>query len=93
MAMKATSDIWNIGPKHGRYDWICDTTEYDGPETGLPYGSIVKVTNNYRSVSFWNNYDGTLSPVDGGVNSTKGSVDGKGGTKAFGWKNVIKSDD
>jgi len=47
--------------RNGAYNWICDTSEYDGPMDD----EFVKVQYTYRAHNFWTNYDGTLSPVDG----------------------------
>ena len=69
--------------KNGNYTWICDRSEYAGPTTGV---SIVK--NTYTVTNFWNNYDGTKSPVTGlaSTSTVPQNVDGKGGVKAYGWK-------
>jgi len=63
--------------KNGNYNWICNQSEYAGSTSGM-----VIVKNTYTVTNFWNNYDGTKSPVDNGTTN----VDGKSGTKAFGWK-------
>ncbi|MBR4418891.1 MAG: hypothetical protein IKT33_02695, partial [Clostridia bacterium] len=47
--------------RNGAYNWICDTSEYDGPMGD----EFVKVQYTYRAHNFWTHYDGTLSPVDG----------------------------
>lgn len=45
--------------KNGAYDWICDFSEYDGKRTG-----VKKVKYTYLETAFWNNYDGTTSPLE-----------------------------
>lgn len=44
--------------KNGAYNWICDFSEYDGDKTG-----IREVKYTYLETAFWNNYDGTISPL------------------------------
>lgn len=44
--------------KNGAYDWICDFSEYDGRRD-----DIKEVRYTYLETAFWNNYDGTTSPL------------------------------
>ena len=53
--------------KNGAYNWICDTSEYDGPMTD----EFEKVQFNFWARDFWTKYDGTLSPLDGSPLSNK----------------------
>ena len=46
--------------KNGEYNQICDLSEYS-----TIGGGFVQVANTYKVTFFWNNYDGTTSPVDG----------------------------
>ncbi len=49
--------------KNGQADWICNFQEfYDGE--GERDG-VTEVKKTYLVTNFWNNYDGTKSPVDG----------------------------
>lgn len=52
--------------KNGDPDWICNTEEYAGPTRGK-----TTVNKTYLVTNFWNNYDGTRSPVDGAILSKK----------------------
>lgn len=46
--------------KNGEYNWICNTSEYTGPQT-----SVKIVEKTYMVKSFWTKYDGTTSPLNG----------------------------
>ena len=39
---------------------MCGTSEYAGKTTGME-----TVNMTYKATNFWNNYDGTKSPVSG----------------------------
>lgn len=74
-ACKLIKSIYNEGEKgyknymsywarNGEYNWICDTSEYPGT---IPENSDVKlVKNTYLVKTFWNNYKGETSPLNGG---------------------------
>ncbi|MBO4726205.1 MAG: hypothetical protein J5598_01220, partial [Clostridia bacterium] len=67
--------------RNGNYNWISDYSEYPG---GI-FDGTHEVIHPWNSSNFWNTYDGTISPIKDAIAGY--DVDGKGGTKAFGWKN------
>lgn len=67
--------------RNGAWNWICNQSEYS---ERLPNSIFVEVKKTYMVTSFWNNYDGNKTPIDGELGSTGGNVDGKGGAKAYG---------
>ena len=51
--------------RNGEYYWICDFSEYKGTLNDEVMKDIVKVNKTYLVKSFWDNYNGTLSPING----------------------------
>lgn len=57
--------------KNGQYNWICNTSEYSGSMYNLIGEDMELVQKTYLVKSFWNQYNGTTSPVDGSKLSKK----------------------
>ena len=64
--------------RNGEWNWICHYTDGQNEYDWVDDGQLTKVDKTYLINDFWNEYDGSKSPLDGKATDKK----------AYGWRVV-----